>query len=473
MRVSLSDGDILADKGDILLLPAVSKDGAAVFSPPMRAADRACGGLISAAAEGGFRAAAGETVVLHSPQFAYRRVMLVGCGDGGAAEVAAAVGDAVGGIGKAESLTVCCDEHPAAFVSAAAGGAYRYHFGAASPSVFAKQMRFYSHSRKLPPEVVSRGAAVGEGVRLARHLAEQPGNVCTPSFLARTARRMAREFSSVQTRVLDEKQLRALKMGAFLAVAQGSTQPPKMIVMHYKGGEGAPVALVGKGVTFDSGGVSLKPGAAMDEMKFDMSGAAAVFGAVLACARARLPLNVVAVVPACENMPDGAALKPGDVVRAMNGKTIEVLNTDAEGRLILADALSYCARYKPAAAVDVATLTGACVIALGRHFSGIMSRRDDLAAELTAAGEVCGDVCWRLPLGGKYDRQLKTDYADLANIGGREGGATTAACFLSHFIACDSWAHLDVAGSAWTPKKRATGRPASLLAHFLMRRAGW
>lgn len=473
MRVSLSDGDILADKGDILLLPMVSQNGKAIFSPSARAADRACGGLISAATADGFRAAAGEIAVLHSPKFAYRKIILAGCGDGGAAEYASAVGDAVGGIRKAESLTVCCDEHPAAVVAAATAGAYRYHFAASSPSAFAKQMRFYAHSGKLPPEIVSRGAAVGEGARLARHLAEQPGNVCTPSFLARTARKLAKDFSSVQTRILDEKELRALKMGAFLAVAKGSAEPPKMIVMQYRGGKGAPVALVGKGITFDSGGVSLKPGAAMDEMKFDMGGAASVFGAILACARMRLPLNVVAVIPSCENMPDGKALKPGDVIRAMNGKTIEVLNTDAEGRLILADALSYCARYKPAAAVDVATLTGACVIALGRHFSGMTARDDKLAEELAAAGEICGDGCWRLPLGGKYDRQLKTDYADLANIGGREAGATTAACFLSHFTDCDSWAHLDIAGSAWTAKKRATGRPVPLLSHFLMRRAGW
>ncbi|MBE8158959.1 MAG: leucyl aminopeptidase, partial [Betaproteobacteria bacterium] len=248
--------------------------------------------------------------------------------------------------------------------------------------------------------------------------------------------------------------------------------PPKMIIMEYKGAAGAPVMLVGKGVTFDSGGISLKPAAAMDEMKFDMGGAAAVFGAMLACARMRLPLHAAAVVPSCENMPGGRALKPGDVIRAMNGKTIEVLNTDAEGRLILADALSYCARYKPAAVVDAATLTGACVIALGRCMSGLMSADDGLADELAAAGKAAGDECWRLPLGGKYTEQLKSDYADLANIGGREGGAVTAACFLSNFAEGQKWAHLDIAGTAWDAKKRATGRPTALLARFLMGRAG-
>ena len=471
MRVSLLNGDIVADKGDVLLLPATTKDGAAVFTPPMRTADGKTGGLLRAAAEHGFCGKIGDTVVLYAPKFSHPRIVLIGCGEGDISDSAAAVENAVAGLKNAKSLTLCCED--AAVVAAAVAGAYRYRLGAESPPP-PPFTNLQIHSRKLTAQIVARAAAIGEGARLTKHLAEQPGNVCTPAFLAKTARRLAREFSAVQTRILDEKHLRELKMGAFLAVAQGSAQPPKMIAMHYRGGgKDAPIALVGKGVTFDSGGISLKPGAAMDEMKFDMGGAASVFGALFACARMRLPLNVVAVVPSCENMPDGTAIKPGDIVRAMNGKTIEILNTDAEGRLLLADALTYAARYKPAATVDVATLTGACVIALGRHFSGMTARDDKLARELETAGNESGDGCWRLPLGGKYDRQLKSDYADLANIGGREAGATTAACFLSHFAPEKSWAHLDIAGSAWNAKKRATGRPVPLLSQFLMRRAGW
>lgn len=474
MQISLSHKDIVADKGDVLLLPTAAKNGAAAFTPPMRAINDKTGGILRAAADNGFGAKPGETAVLYAPQFSYRRIILVGCGNGGASDSAAAVEGAAAGIGNAKSVAVCCDSPE--IVTAAAAGAYRYRFAAESPAAAFSRLRIYSPARKLTPQIVARAAATGEGARLAKHLAEQPGNICTPAFLATTARGIAREFPSVRTTILEEKQLRALKMNSFLAVAQGSALPPKMIVMQYDGGAknaGAPIALVGKGITFDTGGVSLKPGAAMDEMKFDMCGAAAVFGAIVACARMRLPLSVVAVVPACENMPDGAALKPGDIIRAMNGKTIEVLNTDAEGRLILADALSYSARYKPAATIDIATLTGACVIALGRHFSGMMTGDEKLARALAAAGEESGDGCWRLPLGGKYDRQLKSDYADMANIGGREAGATTAACFLSHFAEGDSWAHLDIAGSAWNAKKRATGRPVPLLSQFLMQRAGW
>lgn len=469
MRFSLLD-DILTESGDVLLIVAASRKGAAVMSPHMRKIDRKSGGLLHTAQQNGFRAAAGQVEVLHAPAFQYKKIILIGRGEGRGADVAFAVADAVGAIGDAKSLTLLCDDDAGALVTAVATGAYRYKFGAAWPvSPPLSRVRVCA---KLSARELSRAAAVGEGARLTRHLAEQPGNICTPTFLAQTARKMATMFPKLQARILNEKQMRTLKMGAFLAVSQGSAQPPKMIVLQYRGAAGDPVALVGKGVTFDTGGTSLKPGASMDEMKFDMGGAAAVLGAMLACARMRLPLHVVAVAPACENMPDGKAVKPGDVVRAMNGKTIEILNTDAEGRLILADALCYCARFRPAAVVDVATLTGACVIALGHPYSGMTSRDDKLAAQLSAAGESSGDNCWRLPMGPRYDKQLKTDYADLANIGGRSAGTITAACFLSHFCQCQSWAHLDIAGSAWTPKKRATGRPVPLLSHFLMSRAG-
>ncbi len=466
MRISLLHKDIVADKNEVLLVVAEAKNGKMVFSPDIKRIDRHLGGLIADTARRGYTAAAGETAALTAAGANWGRIILVGQGEESPAGAAGAVAAAVENIKNAESLTILCGAPADAVLSAAAGGAYRYRLGAARPVAAFKSMRAAAKGASA-----SGAAAVGEGIRLARHLAEQPGNICTPSFLAAQARKMGAEFPALKTRILNRKDMESLGMGAFLAVAQGSAEPPKLIIMEYCGAAGAPVVLVGKGVTFDTGGVSLKPAAAMDEMKFDMGGAAAVFGAMRACALMKLPLHVVAAIPSCENMPGGRAVKPGDVVRAMNGKTIEVLNTDAEGRLLLADALAYCARYKPAAVVDAATLTGACVIALGNHFSGMMSASDSLAAELSAAGDAAGDECWRLPLGGKYNALLKSDYADLANIGGRAAGTITAACFLSHFTDCKHWAHLDIAGTAWTSKKRATGRPVPLLAQFLMRRA--
>jgi leucyl aminopeptidase len=263
-------------------------------------------------------------------------------------------------------------------------------------------------------------------------------------------------------------------MGSFLSVTRGSDEPPQLIVLEYRGGRrgAAPVALVGKGITFDSGGISLKDPGAMDEMKFDMSGAASVIGTFAAAAALKLPLNLVGVIPACENMPNGHATKPGDIVHSMSGQTIEILNTDAEGRLILADALTYVRRFKPAMVIDIATLTGACVIALGAHYSGLMSADEPLATELVKAGERADDRTWRLPLAEEYGEQLKSNFADFANTGGREGGAITAACFLSKFAQGLRWAHLDIAGVAWLSgaQKSSTGRPVPLLVDFLLER---
>jgi len=269
--------------------------------------------------------------------------------------------------------------------------------------------------------------------------------------------------------------MRALAMGALLSVSAGSDQPAKLIVMNYKGGKTAdkPQVLVGKGITFDSGGISLKGGAKMDEMKFDMGGAASVFGTMRAIAELGLPLNVVGIVAAAENMPDGKATKPGDVVTSMSGKTIEVLNTDAEGRLVLCDALTYAARFKPAAVIDIATLTGACVVALGSHATGLFANEDVLAEQLLAAGTDSHDRAWRMPLWDDYQNQIKSNFADLANIGGGGGGSITAACFLSCFARDYNWAHLDIAGSAWNgAPKGATGRPVALLTRYLLDRAG-
>ena len=472
MRVILLKKDILTDKSDVLLVAAASKNGKTVFSPKLKSLDKRLNGLLSAAAAGGFSASRGEIASFPAAGANWKRIILAGTGENPAQESAAAVCGAAETIKNGKTLTVfaeCGKDGAAAILTAAAAGAYRFRRGEQAPGTAFNEIRV---AAKLSAAETARCAAAGEGIRLARHLAEQPGNICTPSFLARLARNMGGEFPALKTKILSEKEMKAHKMGGLLAVSRGSAEPPKMIVMEYKGAAGAPVVLAGKGVTFDSGGISLKPAAAMDEMKFDMGGAAAVFGAVLACARMKLPLHVAGIVPSCENMPGGRALKPGDVIRTMNGKTVEVLNTDAEGRLILADALSYAARLKPAAVVDIATLTGACVIALGRHMSGLMSADDGLAGELLSAGAASGDECWRLPLGGKYDSQLKSEYADLANIGGREGGAVTAACFLSNFTEGQKWAHLDIAGAAWDTKKRATGRPAALLCRFLASRAG-
>ncbi|HXC10543.1 MAG TPA: leucyl aminopeptidase [Steroidobacteraceae bacterium] len=318
------------------------------------------------------------------------------------------------------------------------------------------------------------GAALGSGLALSRDLANLPANVCTPAYLGTRALELAKEFPSIKTRVLDKNGIKALKMGAFLAVTQGSDQPPRLITCEYRGAkkDAAPICLLGKGITFDSGGISLKDPPAMDEMKFDMSGAAAVLGALRAAAELKLPLNLVVIVATCENMPSGGAVKPGDIVTTMSGQTVEILNTDAEGRLILCDAITYSRRFKPAAVIDVATLTGACIVALGNHFSGLMSNDQTLADELESAGVRADDRAWRLPIGEEYVDQLKSNFADIANIGGREGGACTAASFLSKFAKDLHWAHLDVAGTAWLggSQKGSTGRPVPLLVDFLINR---
>jgi len=321
---------------------------------------------------------------------------------------------------------------------------------------------------------VSRAQALANGMDFTRDLGNLPPNVCTPTYLADQAKKLAREFG-LKLEVLDTKQMQALKMGALLAVAQGSEQPPKMIVLQYNGASSRqqPVALVGKGITFDTGGISIKPAAGMDEMKFDMCGAASVLGTLRAVAEMKLKINVIGVVPACENMPSGRATRPGDIVTSMSGQTVEILNTDAEGRLILCDALTYVERFKPRTVIDIATLTGACVVALGHHHSGLFTPQDALAAELIDAGRDSSDTCWRMPLDDVYQDALKSRFADFANVGGRDGGAITAACFLARFTKKYDWAHLDIAGTAWKSgaAKGASARPVPLLTRFLISRA--
>ena len=317
--------------------------------------------------------------------------------------------------------------------------------------------------------------ATAEGTALARTLGNLPANICTPSYLAAEAKKLAGEFK-LELEVLERDDMEKLGMGALLSVARASHQPPKLIVLRYTGDSKnkKPLALVGKGITFDTGGISLKPAGEMDEMKYDMSGAASVLGTVRALAAMRAPVNVVGVIPTCENMPGGAAAKPGDVVTTLSGQTVEILNTDAEGRLILCDALSYAARFEPEAVLDIATLTGACVIALGHVATGLFANDQKLADEISAAADDAWDRVWQMPLWEDYQEQLRSNFADMANIGGRPAGSVTAACFLARFTRKLRWAHLDIAGTAWKGgrEKGSTGRPVPLLVRFALRQAG-
>lgn len=328
--------------------------------------------------------------------------------------------------------------------------------------------------KELPDgELAAKHAmAIVKGIKLTRDLANRPANICTPVHLAEQAKNLGKLHRSIKVTVLDEDDMTKLGMNTLLSVTRGSVEPAKLITLEYKGAkkEEKPIVLVGKGVTFDTGGISIKPAAAMDEMKYDMCGAASVLGTLLAVAEIELPINVVGVIPTTENMPDGRATKPGDIIKSMSGQTVEILNTDAEGRLILCDALTYSERFHPQVVIDIATLTGACVIALGNHASGLLSNHNPLARDLLNAGESSGDRAWQLPLWEEYNKQLNSPFADMANIGGREAGTITAACFLSRFAEKYHWAHLDIAGTAWTTgqNKGATGRPVPLLTQYLL-----
>ncbi|CAK9891073.1 MULTISPECIES: leucyl aminopeptidase [Pseudomonas] len=323
---------------------------------------------------------------------------------------------------------------------------------------------------------VKHAVAIANGMGFTRDLGNLPPNVCHPSYLAEQAKALGKEFKGLKVEVLDEKKIKDLGMGAFYAVGQGSDQPPRLIVLNYQGGKKSekPFVLVGKGITFDTGGISLKPGAGMDEMKFDMGGAASVFGTLRAVLELQLPINLVCLLACAENMPSGGATRPGDIVTTMSGQTVEILNTDAEGRLVLCDTLTYAERFKPQAVIDIATLTGACIVALGSHTSGLMGNNDDLVGQLLDAGKRADDRAWQLPLFDEYQEQLDSPFADIANIGGPKAGTITAGCFLSRFAKAYNWAHLDIAGTAWISggkDKGATGRPVPLLTQYLLDRA--
>ena len=373
------------------------------------------------------------------------------------------------------SAVAMTDAHAEALVCAGEDAVYLYRHtkpSAAKPSVLSEVTLVCAKTEASEVQKgLVRGRAVAAGVTLARECANRPGNHCTPTYLGEVAKKLGKDFG-LKVDVLDRKAVEKLRMGSFLAVAQGSDEPLKFIVAKYQGAAKtqAPVVLVGKGITFDTGGISIKPAAEMDEMKFDMGGAASVLGALRAVAELQPKLNLVVIVPSCDNMPSGKAVKPGDVVTSMSGQTIEILNTDAEGRLILCDALTYAERFKPAVVVDVATLTGACVVALGHHNSGLFSNDDALAEQLLACSRAALDPCWRMPMDEEYEEALKSNFADMGNVGGRMGGSITAALFLKRFTSKFRWAHLDIAGTAWKSgaAKGATGRPVALLTHFVL-----
>ncbi|WP_404302475.1 leucyl aminopeptidase [Alicycliphilus denitrificans] len=426
----------------------------------------------------------GRLLSLYLPAgIAARRLVLVGCGQGNAHAVRQAV-QALGATFKSPAIK------RAALVFAMDGEAGVV--GAAVRAIADASYVYTATKSKAEPRSLSRvtvgvadagavrsefatAAALVTGIEFAREWANRPANHATPTLVGEAAKALSKH-AGIQCKLHGPAQVAKLGMGAFLAVAQGSEQPLRFVELHYDGAGRSqpPVVLIGKGITFDTGGISLKPAAEMDEMKFDMSGAASVLGVFRALAELRPAINVVGLIPACENMPDGKAVKPGDVVTSMSGQTIEILNTDAEGRLVLCDALTYAARFKPAAMIDVATLTGACVVALGGLRSGLFASDDELAARLVAAGDAALDPCWRMPLDDEYAEGLKSNFADLGNVAGRAGGAITAAKFLQRFVGDIPWAHLDIAGTAWKggAAKGATGRPVGLLLHYLLDMAG-
>ena len=351
---------------------------------------------------------------------------------------------------------------------------YRFdRFKSEKPESTALESLIFNTDCPQAQRAIAHAQAVSAGVKAARDIANMPPNICNPAYLAEQAKHLAAEFGALSLEVIDETQMAELGMNAYLAVSRGSANPAYMSILHFNNAPDKntkPIVLVGKGLTFDAGGISLKPAADMDEMKYDMGGAASVFGVMAAVAQLDLPLNVIGVLAGCENLPDGNAYRPGDILTTMNGLTVEVLNTDAEGRLVLCDALTYAERFEPQLLIDVATLTGACVVALGQHNSGLICEDESLAADLLHAAQQTTDKAWRLPLSEEYQEQLKSPFADLANIGGRWGGASTAGAFLANFTKKYRWAHLDIAGTAWLQgaNKGATGRPVALLTQFLI-----
>lgn len=445
--------------------------------------------------KGDFKGKVGETYLLHMlPNIKSERVLLVGCGknqplhDRDYRKIIASSLKALAG-SKAGHATSFLPElavdnrdmawkiKQAAEVSMDALYLFNEYKSKKEPAPALQEIDFVITDKKqmkLCEKALKEGLAIAHGVILTKNLANQPSNVCTPTYLAEQAKKLAKEFKTLSVKVLEEKDMKKLGMGALLAVAKGSVNPPKLICFEYKGTtkKQAPIAFVGKGITFDTGGISIKPADSMVGMKYDMCGAATVFGTIKAAAELKLPLNIIGIIAAAENMPSGNAAKPEDIVTTMSGQTVEIMNTDAEGRLVLGDALTYCEQYNPSAVIDIATLTGAVVIALGTHASGLLSNNEKLANALLAAGNKSFDRAWQMPLWDEYQEQLKSPFADMSNVGGRMAGTITAGCFLSRFAKKFHWAHLDVAGTAAMMMggndRFATGRPVPMLVQYLL-----
>jgi leucyl aminopeptidase len=486
-----------------LLVVGVFDDGA--LTPAADVVDRASGGAVKAVTGQDFLGKTGETLVLRNLQgVKASRVMLVGLGKAAdytlkayekaeqaanKACVALRITEATTTLAAVNCPDSALQDRTRLAAQASINATYVYDATLGKPDADKKpKLRKVTvlvarGDEKAAEHGLAQGHALGNGMSLTKTLGNLPGNICTPTYLANQARALGRQYKSIKVSVLEKKQIEALGMGSFLSVARGSVEAPRFIVLHYKGSATpsksrkamqGPVVLVGKGITFDTGGISIKPAATMDEMKYDMCGAASVLGTFLAVAQLKWTGEVVGLIPACENMPSGAANKPGDVVKSMSGQTIEILNTDAEGRLILCDALTYAERFKPSAVIDIATLTGACVVALGSVNTGLFSPDDALAQALSDAGQQSLDPAWRMPVQEEYQEQLKSNFADMANIGGPKAGAVTAACFLARFAKNYRWAHLDIAGTSWTSgaAKGATGRPVPLLLRYLLNQTG-
>ncbi len=459
--------------------------------------DTLCGGALTAHLKAGdIQGKLGQTLLLHSlPNLTAQRVLLVGTGkdaelsDRATRKLLTAlltvfknlsIKDAA--LGFSELRIKDRDAYSSArlVTECLVDGLYVFDQfkSEKAPIVSIKKITFLcsKEQQKKVSAACEHGKAIASGMAFTRDLGNMPPNICHPRYLAEQAKQLSKLNKKLDVEVLEEKQLKALGAGALLAVAQGSDQPPRMIVMNYQGGDKSqqPYVLVGKGITFDSGGISLKPGLGMDEMKYDMGGAASVLGTFKTLLELDLPINVIGVLTCAENMPSGGATRPGDIVTTMSGLTVEILNTDAEGRLVLCDALTYVKRFNPQSVINVATLTGACIVALGSNTSGLMGNNPELVASLLSAGKQASDVAWELPLFDDYQEQLDSPFADIANIGGPKAGTITAGCFLSRFTKDYPWAHLDIAGTAWVSggkDKGATGRPVPLLSQYLLDRA--
>jgi leucyl aminopeptidase len=478
---------------DCVVVGAFADGTSASLTPAARALDAASGGRLAAlVSRGDISGKTGSTVSLHDlPGVKAPRVLVVGLGDAGkfgVPQYIKAVGDAARALrtGPVKSALFTLSELPVAgrdagwtirqAIIATAHACYRYTATLGAKNKKRDETGLASLAIQGSDDTaLAQGTAIAAGIAFTRELGNLPPNICNPAYLAQQAQDLAGRHDKVSCDVLDREQMRALGMGSLLAVSQGSANPPKLIVLKYDGGGDAkPYVLVGKGITFDTGGINLKTQGGVEEMKYDMCGAATVMGTFVAAVGMQLPVNLVTIVAAVENMPDGNSYRPSDVLTSMSGKTIEVGNTDAEGRLILCDALTYAQRFEPQALLDVATLTGACVVALGKFATGLMSKHDDLSSELIAAGEDTFDRAWRLPLWDEYQSMLDSQFADIYNIGGRWAGAITAGCFLSRFTEGQRWAHLDIAGVANGDGKMgmATGRPGGLLSQWLIDRAG-